>query len=238
MKTRLSYAVHSTFLTLQGEGCWAGHRAVFVRFAGCNVWTGNEEHRERDTANGCCAAWCDTEFRGTRGDGGGTFTKDGLVKAVLDLWGHVATPGPLQLAAGQLGPNQQRSRGEPLVVFTGGEPGLQLDDALVDAMRAAGVRVHVETNGSCQLPAFTDWVTLSPKPPMQVVTQRYDELKVVVPAVDPLRYQHHSLQRFVQPQDCLDIDQAEENKVTAMRFVMTNPQWALSLQTHKILEIP
>lgn len=237
---RLLYAVKEAFLTLQGEGRWAGHRAVFVRFSGCNVWSGREKDRERDTAKGCCAAWCDTNFAGVDGPHGGHYTRSDLVALVVGLWARPVPPdSPLVTSGGSLAGGAQRGLGEPIVVFTGGEPGLQLDGALVKAMRAAGVRVHVESNGSHALPADIDWICISPKPPMPVVQAQCDELKVVFPAVDPLSLAiPPGAALFVQPQDSLDHDEAANNITDAIDFVMAHPQWALSLQTHKILELP
>jgi 7-carboxy-7-deazaguanine synthase len=209
------YAVKEAFLTLQGEGHFAGSRAVFVRFAGCNVWSGREETRERDLPNGLCAAWCDTKFVGTDGQNGGRYTADELSALVLRLWGKASTWG------------------WPLVVLTGGEPSLQVDDELLEALRP--VRVHVETNGSRKLPRGIDWVTLSPKPPMPVVDQPYHEVKVIYPAVDPLAYEGRAPHRFIQPIDSPEVPDAVAR---AVAFVLARPDWRLSLQTHKLLGIP
>lgn len=204
------YAIHEVFRTLQGEGAHAGTPAVFVRFAGCNVWSGHPEHRERDTAKGVCAAWCDTEFRGTEGENGGVLTGSDLARRVLDIWNR---PTPV------------------IAVCTGGEPALQLDADLVAAFHAERIRVHVETNGSKVLPFALDWVTLSPKPPMLVVSQHYDEVKVIYPAgIDPLPYGHFAEIRFVQPLDDLA---RKLNTDRCVDFVMAHPGWRLSLQTHK-----
>lgn len=208
----MTYAVKEVFLTLQGEGAHAGSRAVFVRFTGCNVWSGREQDRARDVAKGCCAAWCDTKFVGIDGTLGGRYTADELADLVLQLWG---------------------SAGQPIVVCTGGEPSLQLDRELVDAFHDRCTRVHVETNGSNPLPQEVDWVTLSPKPPMNVVSQRYDELKVVYPAgFDPRHFEAFASLRFVQPVDNIN---AKGNAEKCIQFVLSNPGWRLSTQTHKAL---
>lgn len=210
------YAVHSSFLTLQGEGAHAGSRAVFVRLAGCNVWSGDPKDRARDVAKGGCAAWCDTEFRGTGGEGGGRYAAGDVVDMVEALWNHPGSP--------------------PLVVFTGGEPSLQLDAGLVEALKGAlGARIHVETNGSRPLPAGVDWVTLSPKPPMPVVAQRYDEVKVVYPAFDPLPFEGLAPVRWVQP---LDGPDRPASTAACARFVLGHPAWRLTLQTHKDIGLP
>ncbi len=211
MKT---YAIREMFLTIQGEGHHAGSRAVFVRTSGCNVWSGREEDRRRDRARGVCAEWCDTEFRGTDGPGGGRFAAPEIAGRVLDLWAFASSP---------------------LVVITGGEPSITIDAELVDALHQIGARVHVETNGSRPLPKSVDWVTLSPKPPMPVFNQRYDEVKVVYPAVDPLRYEGCAAVRFVQPLDHGDrASHVDQCKV----FVLGHPGWRLSLQTHKLIGVP
>lgn len=206
------YAVHEAFLTLQGEGTHAGRRAVFVRFAGCNVWSGQEDDRERDTAKGCCAAWCDTTFTGVNGSRGGRYYAPELAALAAELWGD---------------------RGQAVIVCTGGEPSLQLDDDLVRAFHATGARVHVETNGSHLLPLEVDWRTLSPKPPMPVVAQRYDELKVIYPAgFNPADFEHFSPVRFVQPLDNIN---RKGNAEKCIQFVLDHPGWSLSTQTHKVL---
>jgi len=219
VKRRFVYPVKEAFLTLQGEGAHAGARAVFVRFAGCNVWSGREEHRERDTAKGCCAAWCDTDFVGTNGENGGAYTAREVADLVVRLWGD--------------------SEGPSLVVCTGGEPSLSMDDALVAELHRAGALIHVETNGSNPLPAGVDWVTLSPKPPMPVVLARANEIKCVYPSVDPLAYDDIVAQfRFVQPRDAKSDDQNAENMKECVAFVMREPRWRLSLQTHKMIGLP
>ena len=201
------YKVKEAFYTIQGEGHHAGSAAVFCRFSGCNAWSGLERDRLRDSAKAGCAAWCDTDFRG-----GESYSVESLVSLLRSLW-----PVP----------------GEGVVVFTGGEPSLQLDDRLVDSCHASGLLCWVETNGSRVLPSSVDWVCLSPKPPLRTVDQRYDEVKVVYPAFDPDGFKHAAARRFVQPQD------GSEGAVEAcVLYVKGHPEWRLSLQTHKLVGIP
>lgn len=210
-----SYAVKSCFYTLQGEGKQAGRPAVFLRFAGCNLWTG----REQDRATATCQ-FCDTDFVGTDGEGGGTFrTADALA-------GHVAARWP----AG--------ASGSPYVVCTGGEPTLQLDGALVDALRAAGFEIAIETNGTRQVPEGVDWICVSPKAGTSLVQRRGDELKLVFPqpeamppAFEGLDFDHLLLQPMDGPEQ-------EANIRAAVAYCLAHPQWGLSLQLHKSLGIP
>ncbi|EZP54720.1 7-carboxy-7-deazaguanine synthase [Sphingomonas sp. RIT328] len=207
----MSYAVKEMFLTLQGEGVNAGRRAVFVRFAGCNLWSG----REQDRASAVCR-FCDTDFVGVDGLGGGKFADaDALVAAVIGFWG-----------AGQ---------GDRFVVLTGGEPMLQVDDALVEALHAAGFRIAIETNGTLAVHPGIDWVCVSPKAGSHVVQRSGDELKLVWPqpgsdidAVEAWDFTH----RLLQP---MDDARGAANIEAAIAVVMARPQWRLSLQTHKLL---
>ena len=207
----MSYAVKECFLTLQGEGVQAGSRAVFLRFAGCNLWSG----RERDRATAQCR-FCDTDFVGTDGDGGGKFASaDALASHVAEKWG---------------GAEERR-----LVVITGGEPMLQLDEALVDALHEHGFRVAVETNGTLPATAKLDWICVSPKAGTEVVQRKGDELKLVWPqeGIDPGEIERWSFDHFlVQPMDC---ERREEAVEAAIRLAMERPRWRLSLQTHKLL---
>ena len=212
----MSYAVKEIFYTLQGEGANAGRPAVFCRFAGCNLWTG----READRADAVCR-FCDTDFVGTDGPGGGRFdTPERLAAAVAAAW----PPGdPLA---------------RPLVVCTGGEPLLQLDAPLVDALHAAGFEIAVETNGTVTPPAGIDWLCVSPKADAALVVHAGDELKLVYPQAGAaperfaaLRFGHF----FLQP---MDGPEREANTRAALAYCLTHPRWRLSLQTHKLLGIP
>ncbi len=207
----MSYAVKEMFLTLQGEGVNAGRRAVFVRFAGCNLWSG----REQDRSTAVCR-FCDTDFVGTDGLGGGKFADaQALADAVSGFWG-----------AGE----QDR-----FVVLTGGEPMLQIDDAIVDALHAAGFRIAIESNGTLPVHPGIDWVCISPKAGSIVVQRSGDELKLVWPQpgtdiADVERWDFANL--LLQP---LDDPQADANRDACVALVMERPHWRLSLQTHKML---
>ena len=210
----MSYSVKECFLTLQGEGMQAGRRAVFLRFAGCNLWSG----REQDRASAQCN-FCDTDFVGTDGPGGGKFAgADALAEQVLETWGEAA--------------------GERLVVITGGEPMLQLDRPLIDALHSRGFRIAVESNGTLAAAEGIDWLCVSPKAGTKVVQRSGDELKLVWPqqGIDPGELEHWDFRHFlVQPMDCEHREQALE---AAIRLVMARPQWRLSLQTHKLIGLP
>ena len=210
----MTYRVKETFLTLQGEGINAGRAAVFCRFSGCNLWTGREEQR----ANAVCQ-FCDTDFVGVDGEGGGTF------RSPSDLADHVQ-------ARWQGGPDNR------LVVFTGGEPLLQLDSALLVQVRARGFEVAVETNGTKPVPEGVDWVCMSPKAGAAVVATSGHELKFIYPQsglepedVEDLEFAHFLL----QPMDGAN---RAENTTAAVQYCLTHPRWRLSLQTHKYLGIP
>ena len=210
----MTYAVKEIYYTLQGEGANTGRPAVFLRFAGCNLWTGREE----DRADAVCT-FCDTDFVGTDGPGGGKFTTaEDLATAVAAAW-----------------PDGDRAR---FVVCTGGEPLLQLDTPLVDALHAAGFALAVETNGTEQAPPGLDWVTVSPKAEAALVLTSGDELKLVYPQDDarPERFAGLAFRHFfLQPMDGPD---RERNTVLAVAYCLAHPQWRLSLQTHKLLGIP
>ena len=211
----MSYAVKEVYYTLQGEGAQAGSAAVFLRFAGCNLWTG----READRASAVCD-FCDTEFVGTDGPGGGKFSDaDALAAAVDAQW-------------------PSRELAERLVVCTGGEPALQLDAALVDALHARGFRVAIETNGTVPLRAPVDWLCVSPKANAPLAITAGDELKLVYPQADapPGRFEGLAFARFsLQPMDGPD---RERNTTLAARYCLEHPRWRLSLQTHKIVGLP
>ena len=210
-----TYVVKEVFLTLQGEGAHAGRPAVFCRFSGCNLWTGREEHR----AIAVCQ-FCDTDFVGTDGPGGGTFRGAGeLADHVRSFW-----------------PATERG----FVVCTGGEPTLQLDDELVGALHAADLEIAIETNGTRPVPSGVDWVCLSPKAGAEVVLERADELKLVFPQVEPEAQPEQWVAfparvRSLQPMDGPD---AEANTAAAVSYCLSQPQWRLSVQTHKHLGIP
>jgi 7-carboxy-7-deazaguanine synthase (Cx14CxxC type) len=210
----MTYAVKECFLTLQGEGVQSGSRAVFLRFAGCNLWSG----RQQDRATALCS-FCDTDFVGTDGEGGGKFqTADDLAVQVESLWGE--------------------SREARLVVITGGEPMLQLDEALVDALHARGFRVAVETNGTLAAVPGLDWICVSPKAGTQVVQRRGNELKLVWPqrGIEPKELERWAFDHFlVQPMDC---EQREEALAAAIKLAMARPKWRLSLQAHKVVGLP
>jgi 7-carboxy-7-deazaguanine synthase len=210
----MTYSVKEIFLTLQGEGAQAGRRAVFCRFAGCNLWSG----READRASAICQ-FCDTDFVGTDGVGGGKFADAGaLAAAVATCWGD--------------------GEAHRYVVLTGGEPMLQVDDALVDALHAAGFAIAIESNGTIPVHPGIDWVCISPKAGAEVVQRSGDELKLVWPQagsdVDELAgwdFAHH----LIQPMDRRDGTSAVAE---AIALVQADPRWRLSLQTHKLLGLP
>ena len=210
----MTYTVKEIFLTLQGEGGQAGKAAVFCRFSGCNLWTG----REQDRAKAVCT-FCDTDFVGTDGEGGGKFaTADALADAVEAAW----TGGPA----------------DRLVVCTGGEPLLQLDAEAIAALHARGFMIAVESNGTLKAPEGIDWVCVSPKADAPVVQTRGQELKLVYPQdkAMPERFVGLDFERFyLQPMDGPD---RERNTQLAVAYCLSHPQWRLSVQTHKYLGLP
>lgn len=213
----MTYSVKEIYFTLQGEGAQSGRPAVFLRFAGCNLWSGREKHRSESICR-----FCDTEFVGTDGPGGGKFdTPEALASAVKQAWprtsGHV----------------------HPYVVCTGGEPLLQLDTAAIEALHDAGFEIGVESNGTLRAPPGIDWLCISPKGRAELVQSSGDELKLVYPQAEAeaqperfteLRFSHF----YLQPLDSPDRD---ANTRRAIDYCLSNPQWRLSLQTHKILGI-
>jgi len=208
------YTVKEILYTLQGEGARTGRAAVFCRFTGCNLWSG----REQDRATAACD-FCDTDFVGTDGPGGGRFeTADALAEAISRVW-PAGLPTP------------------PYVVFTGGEPLLQLDEATVSACKERGFEVAVETNGTVDPPRGVDWITVSPKPRSVLRITRGQELKLVFPQeVAPESVAHLDFPLFyLQPLDGPDRDR---NTARTVEYCRQNPQWRLSLQTHKYLGIP
>lgn len=211
----MSYAVKEIFLTLQGEGGQAGRAAVFCRFAGCNLWSGREEDRA-----GAVCTFCDTDFVGMDGEGGGRFdTPEALAEAIATTW-----------------------KGEPgapaLVVCTGGEPLLQLDEPLIAALHARGFEVAVETNGTLAAPAGLDWICVSPKADAPLAQTSGQELKLVFPqaGVDPARFEGLAFERFlIQP---MDGPARAANTAAAIAYCLAHPRWRLSVQTHKYIGIP
>ena len=211
----MTYSIKEMFYTLQGEGAQSGRPAVFCRFAGCNLWTG----RESDRASATCT-FCDTDFVGTDGEGGGKFADPASLASAIDSLWPAAYPA------------------SKYVVFTGGEPLLQLDAPLIDAMHAAGFEIAIETNGTLPVPPGVDWVCVSPKMGATLVVEKGNEIKVVIPqlAQDLSAYQHLDFEHFyVQP---MDGPLVEFNTRLAIDTCKRNPQWKLSLQTHKLLQIP
>lgn len=210
----MAYSVKEIFYTLQGEGAQAGRPAVFCRFSGCNLWTGREQ--DRDSA---VCKFCDTDFVGTDGTGGGKFRSAGaLADAVASHW-------PADHPA------------NAFVVCTGGEPLLQLDDPLIAALHARGFQIAVETNGTIAAPAGIDWLCVSPKADATLLQISGHELKLVIPQekVVPEAFEHLQFQRFsVQP---MDGPERERNTRLATEFCLAHPQWSLSLQTHKVIGI-
>ncbi|MBV8469653.1 MAG: 7-carboxy-7-deazaguanine synthase [Burkholderiaceae bacterium] len=214
----MSYAVKEIFYTLQGEGAQAGRAAVFCRFAGCNLWSGREEDRAQAVCN-----FCDTDFVGTDGQGGGKFkTAEDLANAIAAKW-----PSPAGTQAS----------GRPYVVCTGGEPLLQVDEALITALHARDFEIAVETNGTQAAPEGLDWICVSPKADAEVVLTRGHELKLVYPQplAQPERFAGLDFQHFfLQPMD--SVLKAEHTRA-AIHYCMTHPQWRLSVQMHKVVGI-
>jgi 7-carboxy-7-deazaguanine synthase (Cx14CxxC type) len=210
----MTYSVKEIYYTLQGEGAQAGRAAVFMRFAGCNLWSG----LEKDRHDAVCR-FCDTDFVGTDGPGGGKFADaPSLVRAVFQQW-----PG--------------HAKGKPYVVCTGGEPLLQLDKALVAALHEEGFEIGIETNGTLLPPSGIDWVCVSPKADAEQKLKHGDELKLIYPQAGaaPERYEGQDFRNFfLQPMDNPDRD---KNTEAATRYCLEHPQWRLSLQTHKLIGI-
>ena len=210
-----AYKVKEIYYTLQGEGAHTGRAAVFCRFTGCNLWSGREEDRHK-----AICKFCDTDFWGTDGENGGRYATAGdLAKKVIQLW-----------------PKENKS-GKPYVVCTGGEPLLQLDKELVDAFHQEGVEVAIETNGTIEAPEGIDWICVSPKAGTELKLTSGNELKLVFPqsGAEPEKFQNLEFEHFyLQPMDGLRV---EEFTKRCVRYCLENPQWNLSLQTHKFLDI-
>ena len=211
----MTYTVKEIYYTLQGEGANTGRPAVLLRFAGCNLWTG----RERDRPDAVCR-FCDTDFIGMNGPGGGRFeTPEDVARACIDIWGA-------------------QNGAQPLVVLTGGEPMLQVDEALITAMHAYTFEIAIETNGTLPVPRSIDWICVSPKADTELAQTSGDELKLVYP------------QAGIEPDDLADLDfknfllqpmdggARKENTDAALGYCLANPGWSLSLQTHKFLGLP
>jgi len=210
----MPYVVKEVYYTLQGEGHHAGRAAVFCRFTGCNLWTGHES----DRATAVCG-FCDTDFVGTSGPGGGRFaTPHDLAVTIVNSWPTCA--------------------GRPFVVYTGGEPLLQLDAALLAAVRAAGFEQAVETNGTFRVPPGLDWVCVSPKAGTELAQRHGDELKLVYPQLgaEPERFENLDFRHFfLSPMDGPDRDR---NTGLATEYCLAHPRWRLTLQMHKLVGIP
>jgi 7-carboxy-7-deazaguanine synthase len=210
----MTYSVKEIYYTLQGEGAQAGRAAVFLRFAGCNLWSGMEKDRQQ-----AICQFCDTDFVGTDGIGGGKFPDAAtLARAVFSQW-------------------PQHARGKPYVVCTGGEPLLQLDKALISALHGEGFEIGIETNGTLLPPAGIDWICVSPKAHAEQKLKHGDELKLIYPQTDaaPERYAGQDFRNFfLQPMDNPD---RVANTQAATEYCLQNPQWRLSLQTHKLIGI-
>lgn len=210
-----TYKVKEIFYTLQGEGAQTGRPAVFCRFTGCNLWSGREEDRSK-----AICQFCDTDFWGTDGVNGGRYTAEALANQVAMLW----LPGLQQ--------------GKPYVVCTGGEPLLQLDEPLIDAFHQRGFEVAVETNGTIAPPRGLNWICVSPKAHTEIFITEGHELKLVFPqpGAEPALYEHLRFQHFfLQP---MDGPLLEQNTQLTLEYCLQHPQWRLSLQTHKLLNIP
>jgi 7-carboxy-7-deazaguanine synthase (Cx14CxxC type) len=259
------YTVKEIFATLQGEGAQTGRAAVFLRFAGCNLWSGLEPGRDSAVCR-----FCDTDFIGADGPGGGKFADAaGLANAVAQCWDAAGEeyPSPLPLSrkgrgecalssgAGENGTpllsaraapsplagegwGEGEKQGRPYVVCTGGEPLLQLDEPLIEALHGRGFEVAIETNGTRAAPAGIDWICVSPKASAPLVLTAGDELKLVFPqeGAEPARFERLDFRHFfLQPMDSAD---ARTNTMAAARYCLQHPRWRLSLQTHKFIGLP
>ena len=208
------YKIKEIFLTKQGEGYHTGRKSVFIRFSGCNLWSGMEKDRDKAICN-----WCDTDFVGTDGLNGGKYSIDQIAKLVWDLW-----PANILEA--------------PYIVCTGGEPLLQLDQFFVDEMHRNGFEIAIETNGTCIPPNKIDWICVSPKNNTDLVLKTGDELKFVYPQSNfsPQQFEKFDFNHFfIQPMDGTHYDR---NEKMSKEFIKNNPHWKLSLQTHKLLGFP
>ena len=213
----MSYSVKEMYLTVQGEGAQTGLPAVFLRFAGCNLWSG----LERDRASAVCK-FCDTDFIGTNGAGGGKFNSaNALAEAVLSHW-----------------PDDTPQRGQKWVVCTGGEPILQLDTALIAALHKVGFKVAVETNGTLKVPVGLDWICVSPKADAPLVQRSGHELKLVYPQAENVPEDFAALDFEVYSLQPLDDKNKAANEKAAFDYCLKHPLWRLSTQTHKYIGVP
>lgn len=206
------YSIKEIYYTLQGEGFHSGRPAIFCRFSGCNLWSGREE----DRATAICQ-FCDTDFWGTDGENGGKYTAESLTQKILELW-------PLA--------------DQPFIVFTGGEPALQLDSELITSLKKYQSEIAIETNGTLELTSGIDWICMSPKANTDVIVTKGDELKIVFPqeGIDPISFIDFDYKHFyIQP---MDNPMREENTLQAIEFCKKNPKFKLSIQSHKYLNIP
>lgn len=207
------YSIKEIFYTLQGEGRYVGRPAIFIRFAGCNLWTGLEKHR-----TSAICKFCDTDFVGTDGEHGGKYEINEIIDIIHSLWPDRDVPA--------------------FLVCTGGEPALQLDQELIDALHKANCIISIETNGTMALPEGIDWICVSPKSNAPLIVNSGDELKLVYPQSDasPEMFASLDFKRFsLQPMDGPNID---KNIIRSLEYCKSHPKWNLSLQTHKILNIP
>lgn len=208
------YKVKEIYYTLQGEGFHTGRPAIFCRFSGCNLWSGREEDRHK-----AICQFCDTDFWGMDGENGGKYSAEELAQKIISLW-------------------PEEGAGTPYVVCTGGEPLLQLDELLIDAMHKVGLEVAVETNGTIEAPKGLDWICMSPKAGSEIILKKGNELKLVFPQVgaEPEKYEQFDFEHFfLQP---MDSPEAQLNTKLTLEYCLKHPNWSLSLQTHKILDIP
>ena len=208
------YKIKEIFLTKQGEGYHTGRKSVFIRFSGCNLWSGLEKDRHKAICN-----WCDTDFIGTNGINGGSYSLNEVIKIVCELW-------PIN--------NDEK----PFVVCTGGEPLLQLDQFFVDEIHKNGFEIAIETNGTCLPPDKIDWICVSPKNNTNLIIKNGDELKFVYPQsnFEPQQFENFNFNHFfIQPMDGINYN---KNIKMSKKFIEKNPKWKLSLQTHKILGFP
>ena len=208
------YKVKEIFLTRQGEGYHTGRKSVFVRFSGCNLWSGLEKDRNKAICN-----WCDTDFIGTNGLNGGNYSLDDIIKILCEIW-------------------PDNINETPFVVCTGGEPLLQLDQLFVDEIHKNGFEIAIETNGTYLPPDKIDWICVSPKKNTDLILKNGDELKFVYPQLgfEPQQFEEFSFNHFfIQP---MDGNNYNKNEKISKEFIKKNPRWKLSLQTHKILGFP